>query len=82
MGSGISAKVSGVDRLFLDPDLESSGIDYSNDVWSFGAILYTLVTGGELKDNQTEFFDFSEPVWKNEISQELEFMLRECLYTD
>lgn len=33
------------------------------DVWSIGAILYLMITGGMTGKRRTELFDFREEVW-------------------
>ena len=46
-----------------------------SDVWSIGAIIYLLITGGVTDKRHEEFFNFQEPIWFN-ISEELkEFCL-------
>ena len=76
--SGSFSHVSGVDRIFLAPELNSYQLGPKCDIWSVGAILYLLVTGGVTDKRHEEFFNFKETVWLN-VSEELkEFMLMAC----
>ena len=53
--------ISGVDRLFIAPELyKASEVSELNDVWSIGAILYLLITGGVNDKRHEEKFDFRE----------------------
>ena len=53
--------VTGVDRLFLAPELYMKHDESElNDVWSIGAILYLLITGGLSEKKNEETFDFRE----------------------
>jgi serine/threonine protein kinase len=75
MHQGYNTTISGVDRLYLAPELNYKKMGPKNDVWSIGIILYLLVTGGVNDKRHEERFDFKEPVWYN-VSEELkEFML-------
>ena len=47
-----------------------------SDVWSIGAILYLLVTGGVTDKRHEEFFDFKEQVWYNVSNELKDFMVR------
>jgi len=38
--------VSGIDRFFLAPELHTGEQGPKSDIWSIGAILYMMVTGG------------------------------------
>ena len=54
-------QVSGVDGLFIAPELYKRNEQTPlNDVWSIGAILYLLITGGDDKDLDEEKFLFRE----------------------
>jgi len=67
--------ISGVDRVFLAPELQSYKMGPQSDVWSIGTMLYILITGGVTDKRHEEFFDFKESIWFN-VSEELkEFML-------
>lgn len=56
-------RVSGVDRIFLAPELQQNRVSQKNDIWSLGTILYLLVTGGVNDKRHEETFDFTESVW-------------------
>ena len=72
---GSAAYISGVDRLFLAPELAEYRMGPKSDVWSIGIILYLLITGGVTDKRHEEKFDFEEAIWFN-ISEEMkEFML-------
>lgn len=72
---GSFSQVSGVDRIFLAPELNQYQMGPKCDVWSVGVILYLLVTGGVTDKRHEEFQDFKEPVWFA-CSEELkEFMM-------
>ena len=68
--------ISGVDRLFIAPELyKKKEVSPLNDVYSIGIILYLLITGGRNKKKNEEKFDFREDVWLT-VSEDLtEFML-------
>lgn len=67
--------ISGVDRIYMAPELNSFKMSPKSDVWSIGIIIYLLVTGGVTDKRHEEFFDFKEAIWFN-ISEELkEFIL-------
>ena len=62
-------ELSGVNLLFLDPEyFKSNDFDWSVDLWSIGAIIYLLITGGiseEFDKELREPYDFREKVWYN-----------------
>ena len=73
-------QLSGVNILFLAPEYyEGDDCDYKIDVWSIGAILYLLVTGG-VRENRgidhEESWDFREPIWYSLKEYLLNFMKR------
>lgn len=72
---GTVSHISGIDRVYLAPELSQYQMSAKSDVWSIGIIIYLLITGGVTDKRHEEFFDFSEPIWFN-ISEELkEFMI-------
>ena len=46
-----------------------------SDVWSIGAILYLLITGGVNDKRHEEVFDFHENIWFNVSEEMKDFML-------
>jgi len=78
---GSFTHVSGVDRLYLAPELNSFKLGPKCDVWSIGAILYLLMTGGVADKRHEEHFDFKEPVWF-EVSEELKTFMLMALAVD
>ena len=78
---GTFSFVSGVDRIFLAPELNDFQMGPKCDVWSIGVILYLLITGGVADKRHEEFFDFKEPVWYN-CSEELKEFILMAVCTD
>ena len=72
--------VSGVDRLFLAPELNLCDVGFYNDVWSVGTILYLMVTGGRT-GKKKEKFDFKEDVWY-EVSEDLKLFIMDMLQVE
>ena len=70
--------VTGVDRLFLAPELNLGDVGPYNDVWSVGAILYLMITGGRSSKRPVEKFKFKEEVWGT-VSKRLKNFLTEML---
>ena len=69
-------QVSGVDNLFIAPELyKKNEATPLNDVWSIGAILYLLITGGDDKNVDEEKFLFREQQWLSVSEELMEFML-------
>mmetsp|Transcript_34 Transcript_34/g.72 ORF Transcript_34/g.72 Transcript_34/m.72 type:complete len:136 (+) Transcript_34:649-1056(+) len=75
--------LSGVNLLFLAPEYFSQDeFDWKVDVWSIGAILYLLITGGvkpELTGNYKEPRNFMEPIWTAVDSYLREFIQMMCV---
>ena len=70
--------VTGVDRLFLAPELNLSDVGPYNDIWSVGAILYLMITGGRPSRRPVEKFEFKEEVWST-VSKRLKNFLTDML---
>ena len=79
-------KIQSIDRIFLAPELKkrdprvtsNTAFDKS-DTFSFGAILYVLVTGGKLDSiNERDVFQFKEEPWSH-VSEELQEFVSVCL---
>ena len=70
--------ITGVDRIFLAPELNLSDVGPYNDVWSVGAILYLLITGGRSSRRPMEKFEFKEEVWST-VSKKLKNFLTDML---
>ena len=68
--------ITGVDRLFLAPELIKNRLGPKSDVWSIGAILYLLITGGVNDKRHEEVFDFHENIWFNVSEEMKDFMLK------
>ena len=73
--------VSGVDRLFLAPELNLSDKGPQNDVWSLGVILYLMITGGRSGKRTTERLTFNEEVW-NTVSGNLKIFVMDMLQVE
>ena len=56
--------------MFLAPELDKNVMGTKSDIWSFGIIIYLLVTGGVHDRSHEERFDFKEDIWAS-ISEEL-----------
>ena len=67
---GSASYISGVDRIFLAPEISQYKMGPKCDSWSIGVLIYLLITGGVMDKRHEEFFDFKEPIWFN-ISEEL-----------
>lgn len=78
MGTDKGLELSGVNLIFLAPEYYySEDFDWSMDVWSIGAIIYLLITGGVRHHSHQESFDFREPIWRSaymEDSSVLDFV--------
>ena len=61
-------ELSGVSNMFLAPEYYSGNrAEIKYDVWSIGAILYLLITGGvdhQIENSYEESFSFREPIWR------------------
>lgn len=78
--------ISGVDQLFIEPELSSNcphKPSDKGDVWCIGAILYLLVAGDSTEDANRDklHFDFQESVW-TKVSSELKEFLQHALYVE
>mmetsp|Transcript_15212 Transcript_15212/g.20661 ORF Transcript_15212/g.20661 Transcript_15212/m.20661 type:complete len:81 (-) Transcript_15212:817-1059(-) len=72
--TGSFSFVSGIDRFFLAPELNLYDVSPQNDVWSLGAILYLMVTGGSGNKIKGQAFEFHESIW-NSVSIPLKVFL-------
>ena len=70
--------VTGVDRIFLAPELNLCNVGPHNDVWSVGAILYLMITGGRSSRRPIEKFEFKEEVWST-VSKKLKNIVSDML---
>jgi len=70
------------DLIFLAPEIanDEENLDSRCDVYSFGALLYFLVTGGIADDSKTPLscLDFKEEIWTN-ISKNLHQFIKICV---
>ena len=61
-------ELSGVSNIFLAPEYYSGNDAHTKvDIWSIGAILYLLVTGGinnESEGSYVESFNFRDRIWR------------------
>ena len=70
--------------IFQAPELRSRRSDLpspASDVWSVGAILYVLMTGGQRTFNTFENFNFKESVWTS-CSQEIYDFMTQITISD
>ena len=65
--------------MFLAPEANDIRLSVKCDVWSIGAILYLLTTGGTLDKKHEEHWDFHEPIWYG-TSEELKDFLMMALH--
>ena len=72
--NGSLSYITGVDRLFVAPELRFNNLSEKSDVWSIGTILYLLVTGGVDNKRHEEYFDFQEEIWFNVSEEMLDFL--------
>ena len=74
-----SEKTCSSDNLFIAPEMFSP-LDGTHpatpqaDIWSVGAILYVLVTGGAKEACGTKPFDFDEAAWRPMPPELIEFV--------
>ena len=73
--------VSGVDRIFLAPELNLSDVGPHNDIWSVGVMLYLLITGGRSGKRIVEKLDFKEDVWFC-VDEDLKIFLMDMLQVE
>lgn len=85
-GVPLSEKTCGLNNTFMAPEIEdiSSVVTPLADVWSLGAILYSLVAGcirNITVTQQDNLFDFSEPEWTM-YSEHVKEFVQCCLVVD
>ena len=73
--------VTGVDRLFLAPELNLCNVGTYNDIWSVGVILYLMITGGRNGKRPKEKLDFKEDVWFA-VSEDLKLFVMDMLQVE
>lgn len=74
--TGSFSFVSGIDRFFLAPELNLYDVSEQNDVWSLGAILYMMVTGGAGNKRTGKAFEFTESIWSSVSGELKQFLMR------
>ena len=70
--------MTGVDRLFLAPETNELRCSPKCDIWSIGAIIYLLITGGTTEKRHEEDWSFKESVWFS-TSEEIKAFLMMAL---
>jgi len=59
----------------LAPEANDLRLSPKCDVWSIGALLYLLTTGGTLDKKHEEHWDFREAVWYSSSEEFKEFLM-------
>ena len=72
--NGSLSYITGVDRLFVAPELRFNNLSEKSDLWAIGTMLYLLITGGVDNKRHEEYFDFKEEIWFNVSEEMIDFM--------